>query len=84
MREVKISGDEHHREQEHDCVVVHSAVRTLRRHYSGRNHQDCAEQCGGRAVQRQDFELTPADEYVGDPKDHARDKLLLPMAHTRA
>src|SRR6266478_4148805 len=83
MGEIKIGRDEHHREQQHDGVVVYRAISALGRHDTSRNHQHCSKQSGGGAIQWQDFELSAANENVSDPKDHARDELLFPMIHTR-
>jgi len=83
MREIKVGRDEHHREQEHDCIEVDRAISALGRHDAARDHQDSAKQSRGWTVQRQDFKLPPADENVRDSKDCARDKLLLPVTHMR-
>ena len=84
MCEIQISANEHHREQQDNSVVVHRAIRALRCHHSGRDHQYGAEQCRCRAIQRQNLELAPANEDVGDGEDDRRDKFLLPMIHSRA
>ena len=81
-RERKVGRHQHHREQEHDRVIVDSAIRTLRCHYPGGNHQHCTEQSRGGTIQRQNFELPAADENVSDPEDHGCDQLLLPMIHS--
>lgn len=83
MCEIKIGRDEHHREQEHDRIEVDRAISALGRHDAARDHQHSAKQSRRWTIQRQDFELPAADENVRDSKDHARDKLLLPVTHMR-
>ena len=83
MREKKVGRDEHHCEQEHDRIEVDRPISALGRHDATRDHQYSAKQSCGWTVQRQDFKLPTADENVGDSKDYARDKLLLPVTHMR-
>ena len=81
-RERKVGGHQHHREQEHDGVIVDRAIGALRCHYPGGDHQYCTEQSRGGTIQRQNLELSTADENVSDSEDHGCDQLLLPVIHS--
>lgn len=81
MREIKIGRNQHHPEQQHQRVVVDGAARALRRHYTRRDHQDCAWQGGSRTIQRQNFELAATDQNVGERENDACNDFPLPMIH---
>src|SRR2546429_333616 len=81
-RERKVGGHQHHREQEHDRVIVDRAIGALRCHYPGGDHQYCTEQSRGGTIQRPHLELSTADGNVSDSEDHGCDQLLLPVIHS--
>src|SRR2546426_6606491 len=50
-------------------------------HYPGGDHQYCTEQSRGGTIQRQNLELSTADENVSDSEDQDRKSTRLNSSH---